>query len=1564
MKLRRILALLLCAVMLCALPAGVYAEEMAEEAVPDHIVVEEETGTVEAGEGSADAAVEEGGEASAPLVQEPVAETAAEDNSDMPADDTPPAEEALDSTEEKTSSDEKPEHESVASDDKAVMEPSYEEETADDPAPLPTEQGENPGEAESPVPEVPESPVPEAPEAEIESEAETGTEDAEDTEVPPQEPNSEDNAAAPEPDRTPSIGMLSHVAAPTITISSKGHSGNMYCPPAQVTIQAPGKIQFLTCDTVSGGIGQTSYSFTLTNSGNTAYTSYTISVTDEAQNTISETILVGHPSPKPGSPERMEPSCESDGYEREPAYCALCGAFSHYQRNITIPKLDHDWKSQTYEVGQCGGTGEITVNTCSRCGKTEGGEIESLSGHQFTEKTKEATCQDPGYKYQECTNCQYIKDITEIPATGQHTYGEWKETTPATCEKSGIMESECTVCHQKFTKSSGAAKGHDWEEISREGSDCDQEGTRNLECKVCKETREEKISKLGHDFSVEVVDTEPGCTTQGRKHRVCSRCDKPETDFHGATKYIITPALGHNVQGVSWTSRSNAHYQICTRCKAEVNYSVHTPREDDQDCTTALTCSVCNYTLTAAYGGHDLKITSDETTHTTVCKRNGCSYSSTQQHTMTAGDSTDCTAASTCTVCGYVKPGTSFTNHKAGSTWETSGTEHWHKCINTESCQVKLNVGHHVPLPDDGDCTTAVTCMYCGAIYTPAKTEGHIFGAASHADGPYSLVYCQNPGCKQTKQIEHKMIEKSRSTIHAMSCTQDLVEEVTLQCEGCGHIEIETVTTPTTGHQWGAWETVTAGTCQAGEYQKRECSACHLTQTQNLSATGHEFGPAEIVTSASCDAPGVSRQTCSKCQAVKDTEIPALGHDYQVVSSTNPTCEEQGMDHKKCTRCQNEIDEPSAALPLGHDFQNYVSNNDAACTRNGTEKGKCTRCDAVVNREVPNSALGHSYNTDEDCTTSDPCLRCGQRGPAARTHTAGKEWLADAATGEHYRKCANEGCTKRMFVSAHIPEVDDDDCTTAQHCSVCGTVLKAGSGAHHFTTWNYQNANIHVRTCRNAGCHAVETASHRQGEVSPESGNASCTTPGSVTHRYYCADCGQIYKQTITDSQPLGHDFTDWEEMESPDCSNKGAKRRECRRCGLVEEQGVDPMGHDWEDKFTVDVEPTCDRDGSRSIHCSKPNCSATMDSQVIPALGHDFQRIMVVSPATCTNPLLEEVVCGDCGATTVRHSTAKEEGPLGHHFAAYLSDHNATCTVDGTETAACTRCGTIDTKPVEGSALGHIAAPGAQTRVIPATCTEEGRTLAACSRCGEEFALRTERPTGHRESKEADQAATCTSGGYVGASRCSVCGTTLRARRAIPALGHNYSGWTATGTGSHSMRCYRCGDQRIHTCSYSEMHIGAGKVDVCMVCGDVVDSTGMHVLTAGIFEIVENVKYEEVDPGAMPEGELVVRKLDIPFGDDREVLEAFTVTCELDGEALDLNGKVRVTMPLECEVPFLLYRVDEVENPENEQDTEEFVKLEYIYEDGFIRFETDKNGLFLIVPEEAEISVGERSSL
>jgi len=76
--------------------------------------------------------------------------------------------------------------------------------------------------------------------------------------------------------------------------------------------------------------------------------------------------------------------------------------------------------------------------------------------HDFSDAftvDEEPTCIKTGLKSRHCTRCDEITDITEMPVSDHHTYGEWEITTEPTYSSEGVSTRKCSVCDKTETQS-------------------------------------------------------------------------------------------------------------------------------------------------------------------------------------------------------------------------------------------------------------------------------------------------------------------------------------------------------------------------------------------------------------------------------------------------------------------------------------------------------------------------------------------------------------------------------------------------------------------------------------------------------------------------------------------------------------------------------------------------------------------------------------------------------------------------------------------------------------------------------------------------------------------------------------------------------------------------------------------------------------------------------------------------------------------------------------------------------------------------------------------------------
>ena len=252
-------------------------------------------------------------------------------------------------------------------------------------------------------------------------------------------------------------------------------------------------------------------------------------------------------------------------------------------------------------------------------------------------------------------------------------------------------------------------------------SDC----TTAINCSVC---GEEMTAAKNHAFD-NACDI--NCNNSGCNHtRITDHV--PNADDGDCTTPIVCSICGeitiaaknHDFDNGCDTNCNN---QSCTYVRS----ASHIPNEDDGNCRTEITCSICGEVTTPAKS-HTFDNACD-----TDCNNADCNHTRTIVHTPNADDG-DCTTAITCSVCGEVT--TTAKSHAFDNACDTD-------CNNADCNHTRTIV--HTPNADDGDCTTAITCSVCGEVTTVAKS--HTFDNDCDID-------CNN--CKQTRTIEHTYDDK------------------------------------------------------------------------------------------------------------------------------------------------------------------------------------------------------------------------------------------------------------------------------------------------------------------------------------------------------------------------------------------------------------------------------------------------------------------------------------------------------------------------------------------------------------------------------------------------------------------------------------------------------------------------------------------------------------------------------------------------------------------------------------------------------------------------------------
>lgn len=188
--------------------------------------------------------------------------------------------------------------------------------------------------------------------------------------------------------------------------------------------------------------------------------------------------------------------------------------------------------------------------------------------------TKDATCEEDGYKIYRCAECgdTYTETIEKLG----HNYVVDQIIAP-NCTEQGYAVYKCTWDGSTYKDNYTDALGHNYILSETKEPTCTEEGYRLYKCSRCGDSYRETIKKRGHNYVSEVIA--PTCEEQGYTLYTCTRCGDSYKDNY-------TKALGHDwntgVVAVEATDTSLG-YKIytCKRCGEKVKMPYALPQQID-----------------------------------------------------------------------------------------------------------------------------------------------------------------------------------------------------------------------------------------------------------------------------------------------------------------------------------------------------------------------------------------------------------------------------------------------------------------------------------------------------------------------------------------------------------------------------------------------------------------------------------------------------------------------------------------------------------------------------------------------------------------------------------------------------------------------------------------------------------------------------------------------------------------------------------------------------------------------------------------------------------------------
>lgn len=363
-----------------------------------------------------------------------------------------------------------------------------------------------------------------------------------------------------------------------------------------------------------------------------------------------------------GLVEHKDPDCINDGVQGG-TYCSICN-YGKDAAEKPITALGHSIVLDTAQ-GTDGYSWGDNYSTCTAYGKC------SRTGCTHTVKAT-ATVSSDVSQSKTCT----LPELTKYTATFSET---WAETqiqeniqTAAATGHSIVLDTT------RFNLT--AYLGYTWESNF---SKCTAHG----KCENC-----DYITTAEATVLIEKTDDATCKYPEFSKSTATFNVDWAKSQYVGNIK--TNDALGHDTEGVDWSSDGTNHWKVCTRCKEKVDSAAHTYDKEILDSkylkSEANCSSAAVYYKSCICGAHEENV----------------------DNTFTNGD-------------------IDSSNHIFSQDWTSDDSKHWHKCTNT-NCDAISDEAEHTYSEDDHYCE-------CGK-FDPSLLVGTADLIYSYTSNAYSVT--------------------------------------------------------------------------------------------------------------------------------------------------------------------------------------------------------------------------------------------------------------------------------------------------------------------------------------------------------------------------------------------------------------------------------------------------------------------------------------------------------------------------------------------------------------------------------------------------------------------------------------------------------------------------------------------------------------------------------------------------------------------------------------------------------------------------------------------------------
>lgn len=292
----------------------------------------------------------------------------------------------------------------------------------------------------------------------------------------------------------------------------------------------------------------------------------------------------------------------------------------------------------------------------------------------------------------------------------------------------------------------------------------------------------------------------------------------------------------------------------------------------------------------------------------------------------------------------------------------------------------------------------------------------------------------------------------------------------------------------------------------------------------------------------------------------KDFTIQKTGeeshiHEEVIDEAVAATCTRDGVtEGSHCSKCGEVLEEQTVIPAMGHQYAG----------------GTCERCGDILYIERD----GVRYTKEEDLSGNVTIHVCAKPGEkiSGKVNIPAKVAMGDMAyTVTVIDANAFADQTELTYVTlpktiTNIGNKAFAGCTTLEGMKFKAKIAPEaaedaweGAGTEDFTILTPKNARdyYNIKKISGATVRPETDAEHEHDMQKFEAKAPTCTQPGTIEY-YICRDCDKVYAD------------------------------EDGKECISLTETYLQPLGHEWESDFTIDIPATATTQGEKSIHCRR----------------------------------------------------------------------------------------------------------------------------------------------------------------------------------------------------------------------------------------------------------------------------------------------------------------------------------------------------------------------------------------